>query len=100
VNGRCLTTCPRCHGSGFLPRFGHIHKGLCFKCEGAGTVFRTLLGARRRVIGMHANGRRDVPRELALTVGTHRESQPARSVAPTLTASATVAGAFTTLEGR
>lgn len=30
--------CTRCDGSGFVPQFGHILKGLCFRCNGAGTV--------------------------------------------------------------
>lgn len=31
-------TCPRCGGSGFIPRFGWYAKGLCFRCQGAGKV--------------------------------------------------------------
>src|SRR5882762_7207144 len=29
--------CPRCGGTGRLERFGHVHQGVCFKCEGAGS---------------------------------------------------------------
>lgn len=30
--------CPRCSGRGFIPRFGHIFKGMCFQCKGTGKV--------------------------------------------------------------
>lgn len=30
------TTCPRCGGAGNIPRFSHIHQGICFRCWGSG----------------------------------------------------------------
>jgi hypothetical protein len=31
-------TCPRCGGTGLIPRYGHILKGLCFRCNGAKAI--------------------------------------------------------------
>lgn len=28
--------CPRCKGAGYLPKFGHVEHGVCFKCRGVG----------------------------------------------------------------
>lgn len=30
--------CDRCGGSGYLPQYNHVQKGICFKCMGEGTV--------------------------------------------------------------
>ena len=35
---RVVVTCPRCNGSGFVPRFGYYAKGLCFRCSGTGSI--------------------------------------------------------------
>lgn len=29
-------SCGRCGGTGFIPRYGHIRGGICFRCEGSG----------------------------------------------------------------
>lgn len=31
-------TCPKCEGHGKIAAFGHVQAGVCFKCNGAGTV--------------------------------------------------------------
>jgi len=38
----CKTACSRCGGSGRLACFGHIEKGICFKCGGQGWFFKTV----------------------------------------------------------
>ena len=35
-----LIPCDRCGGSGYLPQYNHIEHGICFKCNGEGTVIR------------------------------------------------------------
>ena len=30
--------CPKCAGYGFLPSYGHVAEGICFKCGGSGVV--------------------------------------------------------------
>jgi DnaJ-class molecular chaperone len=30
--------CNRCGGSGMLPQFKHVERGVCFKCKGEGVV--------------------------------------------------------------
>lgn len=35
--------CLRCGGRGYIPRFGHVLKGVCFECNGIGA---RLLGLR------------------------------------------------------
>lgn len=32
------TPCPRCGGSGYIPRFKHVEGGICFRCKGEGIV--------------------------------------------------------------
>ena len=27
-------TCDRCNGSGYIARYNHVEKGICFKCRG------------------------------------------------------------------
>jgi hypothetical protein len=34
-------TCARCGGTGRLGHFGHVMRGMCFKCNGAGGLFTT-----------------------------------------------------------
>lgn len=26
--------CDRCNGSGYIPKFNHVERGICFKCRG------------------------------------------------------------------
>jgi len=28
--------CPRCHGTGHLPKFAHVDNGVCYRCRGTG----------------------------------------------------------------
>jgi hypothetical protein len=66
-NGRTVTECKRCHGRGKIPHYGHVLKGICFECDGAGVKLYGLLAARRRRMGMRgATSRREVPAALAL----------------------------------
>lgn len=39
-DGRTILTeqCPRCGGRGYIPRYGHNFKGVCFQCNGAAVV--------------------------------------------------------------
>lgn len=30
-----VVPCTRCGGKGYIPRFGHVLKGVCFECNGA-----------------------------------------------------------------
>ncbi|WP_460585959.1 hypothetical protein [Hymenobacter arcticus] len=30
--------CSRCNGSGYLPQYGHVERGRCFRCGGAGSL--------------------------------------------------------------
>lgn len=32
------TTCNRCKGTGFVQGMGHVARGRCFKCDGAGFI--------------------------------------------------------------
>lgn len=34
--------CSRCGGSGYLSYYGHVHGGVCFKCNGSGKEFKTI----------------------------------------------------------
>ena len=31
--------CPRCHGSGYLGKYNHIENGVCFRCNGVGSIY-------------------------------------------------------------
>lgn len=33
-------TCPRCKGKGRIDHFGHVEHGVCFACNGTGTISR------------------------------------------------------------
>lgn len=33
-----IVSCPRCGGTGYLPKYRHIEHGICFKCRGAKTI--------------------------------------------------------------
>lgn len=37
-----LSPCPKCGGSGYLPKYHHIENGICFQCGGEGVAFETL----------------------------------------------------------
>jgi len=32
------SACPKCKGVGEIPKYGHIHGGVCFKCNGTGKL--------------------------------------------------------------
>ena len=38
----CKSACGRCGGEGVIPSFGHIDKGICFQCGGAGWFSKTV----------------------------------------------------------
>jgi len=33
-----VTDCPRCNGSGKIVAFAHRHDGICYRCQGRGTI--------------------------------------------------------------
>lgn len=39
--GKIRVECPRCGGTGRLPEHSNVLNGVCFKCDGAGTVEST-----------------------------------------------------------
>ncbi|MCA6440867.1 MAG: hypothetical protein IM598_12060 [Chitinophagaceae bacterium] len=36
---KVIPICTRCDGSGYIPEYFHIQKGICFECWGAGCLF-------------------------------------------------------------
>jgi DnaJ-class molecular chaperone len=30
--------CPKCHGGGYIARYGHTLEGICFRCNGSGKI--------------------------------------------------------------
>ena len=72
-------SCPRCGGRGFIPRYGHVHKGTCFQCNGSASIIisgrrtaqivnsihRAITGKRARQARNHA-GNTDTTESRAL----------------------------------
>lgn len=42
VNSQTIRPCPRCGGSGDLPQYRHVQKGICFLCWGSGGRWGTV----------------------------------------------------------
>lgn len=34
VQNQRSAKCSRCNGSGYLPQYAHVERGICFKCRG------------------------------------------------------------------
>ena len=52
-------TCPKCQGTGFVEGFAHVKNGVCFDCDGTGSIETTTVPRSGRM----------TPRKWAAAVG-------------------------------
>lgn len=64
--------CPKCDGTGFIGHYAHIANGVCFTCQGSGTITRKINAPSK----MNATHCRTVPEAQAHRLAVFAEMFP------------------------